>query len=138
MTLKSESTNNGQATMSSRQPLWLPPGASFSVLPKAIQEAIADILNPAFKERVLEASDALARAQGVSYCTTLYLELVMTHAVAEQAVAGHFGQLAGSKSLGALMAVITQKGRVASFLLALQKFHDKLERTSTAPSAAKA
>jgi hypothetical protein len=138
MTLKSEPTNNSQNPRPSNQPIWLPPGASFSVLPKPVQEAIVDILNPAYQKHVLGASDALERAQGVTLCTTLFFELVMTHAVAEQVVAGHFGRLAGCKSLETLMGVIAHKGRVASFLLALQKFHDKLERPSATASSAKA
>jgi hypothetical protein len=84
MTSKSEPTNNGQNTTPSNQPPWLPPGASFSVLPNAAQQAIVQILNPAYRRHVLEASDALEQAQGLSFCRLLFFEIVATHAVAEQ------------------------------------------------------
>jgi hypothetical protein len=137
MTVKSAPTNNGQNTTPSNQPLWLPPGASFSVLPKATQETIVQILNPAYRKLVLEASDALEQAEGLSYCSLLFFQIVATQALGEQAIAGYLTQLTVSKSLAALMGVTGQKARIASFLLGLQKFRDKLERASTAPVEAK-
>ena len=66
MTSNSARPDSRDATVSG-QPLWLPPGTTFALLPKPVQQAIIDILNPAYQKYVLEAGDALERGQGLSY-----------------------------------------------------------------------
>lgn len=137
MTSSSVGNGTGRGATASAQPLWLPPGTTFASLPKAVQQAVVAILNPAYQRHVLEAGDALERGQGLSYCNLLFLEIVTTYGVLERPIDGDWSRLPVSKGLAALMNVTGQKSKVASFLLALQKLRARVEPASAAPPEVK-
>jgi hypothetical protein len=49
----------------SPRPLWIPPDVKIDSLPAALQRAITEIINPAYRELVLEAQSAIERAAGL-------------------------------------------------------------------------
>jgi hypothetical protein len=122
-------TANGQDAATAR-PLWLPPGVTFASLPTPVQQALVAILNPAYQEHVLAATDPLERGQGLSYCNLLFFEIMTTYGVVERATDMDWSRLPTSKGLAALLGVTGQKNKIANFLLALRKFRDKVERTA--------
>jgi hypothetical protein len=135
MTMISAHTTNGQDTTAAAVPLWLPPGVTFASLPTPVQQVVVAVLNPAYQEHVLEATDALERGQGLSYCNVLFFEIMTTYSVAERAGLD-WSRLPLSKGLAALLGVTGQKNKIANFLLALRKFRDKVERADAAPPQA--
>jgi hypothetical protein len=118
------------------RPLWLPPGVTFESLPKSVQQAVLDILNPVYQELVLKASDPLERGQGLSYCNLLFLELLTTCGLVEWATDVGLPSLPSSQGLAGLVGVTGQKGKVANFLFEFRKFRHKVERESAAPPPA--
>ncbi len=60
----------------SPDPLWIPPGLKFDSLPPALQKAIVEIVNRAYRELVLEAQTSLEQAMGLSFVHILWLELI--------------------------------------------------------------
>lgn len=124
---------NGQDATAAAQPLWLPPGVTFSSLPKPVQQAVLAILNPIYEEQVLGATDPLERGQGLSYCNLLFFELMTTCGVLQWAADETLYRMAISKGLAALVNVSSQKNRIANFLLALQKFRAKAEPADAEP-----
>jgi hypothetical protein len=129
-------TGNGQNAPASPRPLWLPPGVTFESLPKPVQQAVLDILNPVYQEQVLKASDPLERGQGLSYCNLLFFELLTTYGLIESATSAGLARLPSSKGLTVLVDVTGQKGKVANFLFRLREFHHRVERESAAPPPA--
>jgi hypothetical protein len=125
-------TGNGREATASRQSVWLPPGVAFASLPKPVQEMVVDILDPLYRQYVAQPSDALERAQGVSFCNLLILELLTTHSVAGRAADLDWARLPTSRGLAALVGITGQKNKIANFLLALRKFRDRVERADTA------
>jgi len=111
--------------------LWVPEGVQFDELPKPLQAALVDIVNPAYEELVLGAQTALEKGQGLSYVALLFWELL-----------GHFdlGEAWGENlphgdskrqraQLRRCSRLIDLKGRTAKFLLEAQKFYAKCGET---------
>jgi hypothetical protein len=57
------------------RPYWLPPEVDAILLPSELKVAIVDILQPAYQKLVLQVSDPLEKALGVSAVHLLWLVL---------------------------------------------------------------
>jgi hypothetical protein len=109
------------------KPLWLPADVDPASLPTGLRQAFKEIVNPAYKELVLEAPTALQRTVGLSYMHLIWLALVEQVALGkylwhkprpesidtyQQISRGHL-QLVGAKD------------KLAKFLLQAQHLHQK-------------
>jgi hypothetical protein len=135
MVANSVDSSDRQDPTVSAEPLWLPPGVKFESLPASLQEAVVAVINPAFQAYVQDASNALERGEGLSYCTLLFVELWATCGLVDRAAEVGVSRLPGSKALASLMAVTGQKTKVASFLLRLHKFRARDRAASPATPA---
>jgi hypothetical protein len=59
-----------------KRPFWVPTGVKFDALPRALQAAIAEVLNPLYEQTVLEAPTALERAAALTHVHLQWLELL--------------------------------------------------------------
>jgi hypothetical protein len=57
-------------------PYWVPQGVQLADMPHALTTAIADVVNPTYRELVLEASSALERSTGLSVVYLLWMEII--------------------------------------------------------------
>src|SRR5438477_98569 len=71
-------------TESFSQPYWIPEGFNFDALPQAFQQAITEILNPAYQELVLAVGHPLERSAGATYVHLLWLELLQQFELGDQ------------------------------------------------------
>ena len=110
------------------RPLWIPPGLKFDTLSPALQSAIKDIVDPAYHELVLLAQTAIERASGLTYVHLLWLELVeMIDLGKDMGQTLPRGEGTGEHQEKMLrhMRLISQKDRIAKFLLEVQRFYER-------------
>jgi hypothetical protein len=70
-----EETTDNTANETPR-PYWIPVGLEFDSLPAEIRTAIRGVINPAYRELVLEAPDGLQKSAGVTIVSLLWLEIL--------------------------------------------------------------
>jgi len=116
-------------------PAWLPPGVTFESLPNPVQQAVRDVLTPAYEQQVLKADDALEKAQGLSLCYHLFFEIVTMFRLVGRSADRDWAQVVLSKGLTTLMNISAQKNKIANSLLALRKFRERLEAGAVVPGA---
>jgi hypothetical protein len=117
------------ASASSDRPYWLPDGIDFDSLGEQTQRDIIAVVNPAYRQRVANAPNALARAQGLLFVQSLFWALQSAWAMglcwrgnAEEAYAKLFGQH---------MRFMGAHQKIATFLLNLDKYHDRRDPTKS-------
>lgn len=115
--------NDAGSTSGSSDPqlLWLPEGANYKALPPRLQRAITEIINPAYRELVLEEPSALARTSGLSFMYLLWLEMI------EQFELGKYMWLKGSpfnmssevyeRGIARHLRLVATRDKFAKFLL---------------------
>src|SRR5262245_18984294 len=65
--MSSSSMGNGKRQAESASaPLWLPPGVDFDSLPRAVQQVVVNVLNPAHQTLVLDSDDVLEQGEGLT------------------------------------------------------------------------
>lgn len=68
---------SGQTEADSVRPYFIPPGIAFEEFPAALQATILDIINPAYRDLVLEARDGLEKSVGVSMVYLIWREILL-------------------------------------------------------------
>jgi hypothetical protein len=117
------------STSSGPRPLWIPPGLKFDALAPALQGAIKDIVDPAYDELVLQAQTALERSSGLTYVHLLWLELVEQIDLGKdmsQTLPLGEGTGAHQEKMLRHMRLISQKDKVAKFLLEVQRYYERI------------
>jgi hypothetical protein len=110
------------------RPLWIPPELKFDELPAALQRAITEIVDPAYRELVLLAQNALERSMGLTYVHLLYLEIIEMIDVARdmaRTLPRGEGTDAHQLKITRHLKLVAQKDRVAKFILDVEKFYDR-------------
>jgi len=62
-------------------PAWIPEDVDFHNLPEAVRQAVADIIEPAYRRLVAEAEDPLERSVGITIVHLMWLEILEQHEV---------------------------------------------------------
>ncbi len=110
------------------RPLWIPDGVDFDALPKPLQCAVADIINPTYNELVLQAQTGLERSVGLTYTHLLWLAAIDMIEIARDMGPGlerGEGTDQHQKKIKRHLRLVGQKDRLAKFLLEAQKFYDR-------------
>lgn len=99
------------------------------MLPPRLQRAVIEIINPAYRELVLEETGALARTSGLSYMHLLWLELV------EQFELGKYMWRKGplyqkstevyKQGVARQLRLVNSRDKLAKFLLQVKAFRAK-------------
>jgi hypothetical protein len=113
------------------RPLWTPPGADFSKLSPSLQYALREIVDPLYKELVLEAPNAFERSIGITYCSLAWLELSRQVELGElEFLRPGQGPPEGCQErIAQYLRLVAVKDRTARFLLELAKTMEKLGDT---------
>lgn len=110
------------------RPFWVPPTLRFETLSPGLRTAIRDILNPAYKELVLDASTALEKMTGLSLVHLLWIEVVEQTDLGS-GMSGRVPPAAEregySKYLDRHLKLLTVKERVSKFYIRLKEFKRK-------------
>lgn len=119
------------------RPYFIPKGLDFEALPEEIKLAVREIVNPAYRELVLGASDALERAAGATFVHLAWLELLDQLGLGEQVAAGLpgggvVGDLVHEEDLQNHLRLLGAKQKAAAFLLRLREFRTR-QRFSAGP-----
>lgn len=64
-----------------RPPAWIPEDVDFHNMPEAVRQAVADIVEPAYRRLVAEAEDPLERSVGITIVHLMWLEILEQHEV---------------------------------------------------------
>ena len=108
------------------RPFWVPDDLTFDTLPPALQGAIQAIVDPAYTELVLQAKTALEQSMGVSYVKLLWIEIIDAMDIAKdtaRALSRGESPDGHQAKVGQHLRLIAQKGKIAKFLLEIQKVY---------------
>ncbi len=61
------------------QPAWVPEDVDFHKVPEAVRRAVAEVIEPAYRQLVTEAEDPLERSVGVTMVHLMWLEILEQH-----------------------------------------------------------
>ncbi len=61
------------------QPAWVPEDVDLHKVPEAVRQAVAEIIEPAYRQLVTEAEDPLERSFGVTLVQLMWLEVLEQH-----------------------------------------------------------
>lgn len=64
-----------------RPPAWIPEDVDFHNMPAPVRQAVADIVEPAYRRLVAEAEDPLERSVGMTIVHLMWLEILEQHEV---------------------------------------------------------
>ena len=65
-------------------PAWIPEDVDFHNMPEAVRQAVADIVEPAYRRLVAEAEDPLERSVGITIVHLMWLEILEQHEVMQE------------------------------------------------------
>jgi hypothetical protein len=112
------------------RPFFLPAGLAIEDFPLPVQVAINDIIQPAYKELVLQAPNALERSAGSAFVFLCLMELLEEFDIGEE-VARRLGQPHKGKSarcddsLNRCLRIMGAKEKAGTFLLRLRTHRAK-------------
>jgi hypothetical protein len=110
------------------RPLWIPDGLDFDRLPEALRLAVSGILNPAYRELVLEAPTALLRTAGLTYVHAAWLELIdqieLCKSMARLLPSGESSE-ALQEPIARHLRLVGAKEKFGKFLLQIKTFYEK-------------
>lgn len=108
----------------SSRPYFVPKGVNFEVLPEEVQVAITAVVNPAYRELVLEAGDALQRSAGVTTVHLLWLEILDQVELAKNLPSSPNSETAEEhgKRIDRHLRIVGAKSKASQFLLRLREF----------------
>ena len=108
------------------RPYWIADNMDIDALPAGLRLAISEILEPAYRELVIEAATALERATGASFVHLLYLELQeqfnLGHTMPGTAVNGQV--VNRQAALDRLLRLIGAKQKAANFLQRIKEWRE--------------
>jgi hypothetical protein len=111
-----------------KRPFWLPASVKFDTLPKPLQAAILEILNPAYQELILEAPTPLEKATGLTFVHLLWLELVEQYDLGQAMgplVARGGSTAKKQKAIGRHLRLTGAKEKFGKFLLRVRTLQHK-------------
>jgi hypothetical protein len=95
-------------------------------LPLALQQAITEIIDPAYRELVLEAQTGLERSVGLTYVHLAWLEMIEAMDIGKdmaQTLPKGEGTHAHQLKIRRYLRLIAQKDKIARFILEVEKFY---------------
>jgi hypothetical protein len=101
-------------------PLWTPDNVTFDTLPQSLQETLIEFVDPAYRRLVLETSDPLAKAAGLSFVHLLWLELVSQHELGRAMAglsAGRQGTVAQHDHMSRHVRLVVAKDGISKIIL---------------------
>jgi len=109
------------------RPFFVPAGLQFDELPKELQAAVVAIINPAYRQLVLEASDGLERSGGVTVVHLLWLEVLDQLELAKGLESAPHPEASEerAKQIDRHLRLIGAKSKASHFLLRLKEFRRK-------------
>jgi hypothetical protein len=124
------------STSSGARPFWVPASLDFDQLSPELQIAIKEIVDPCYRELVLEPKSALERASGVSFTHLTWLELFeairLNQGLARRLIK-HKATHDLQESHELQLRLTAQKERMGRFILELRRFLQKFAETSPVP-----
>ena len=60
-------------------PAWVPDNVDFDKMPEAVRQAVAEIIEPAYRRLVTGAEDPLERSVGITIVHLMWLEILQQH-----------------------------------------------------------
>jgi len=109
-------------------PPWLPDGSTLDIIPAELRDAVVQLVNPAYQQFVVEASDALERMIGFSLVHLLWLEILEQFEMRReyQDVTAVLGLAAGTEgAINDHLRLIDAKLRAGSFLVRLRELRHR-------------
>jgi hypothetical protein len=114
--------NAGNAAASPRA-LWIPQGKALEEYPPEVRQAVAEILEPTYRELVLEAPTAMERSLGSSMVRLIWFEILDQHDFTSQESLGLPGEMGPDldKAVNRCLKLIAAKLRISNFLFRLRE-----------------
>jgi hypothetical protein len=110
------------------RPLWVPEGVKFDALPRGLQLAISEFINPLYREQVLEAPSELEKAVGLSLVYAAWIEAIQQFELAK-AMVGMLPRGGSARihkeSIAEHLRVAGTKERLTKTLLQVKVFQEK-------------
>jgi hypothetical protein len=109
--------------VSDPRPYWIDAAFDIDSLPEGLRLAISEIVVPAYRQLVLEASDALERATGATYVHLLWEEILDQFELEKEAGSGAEPTARSARRMATmdrLLRIIGAKQKAANFLLRLR------------------
>lgn len=128
-TASAEKKRDADPPHESVRPYWVPANVQFDKIPKRVQLALQTVLQPAYDELVLAASDPLERSTGTTFVFLVWLELSEQFQIGAEFQRDATLQPPAENRLAAIgnyLRVIGAKQKVAGFLLRLQELNRQL------------
>ena len=125
--------NNAASGDQSVRPYFIPPGIDFAALPEPVRVAYQAIVDPTYRELVLEVENSLAKSAGITLVFLLALEIVEQFQLAQQM--DFTGSSTGSgradrdRLIDSYLRIVGAKQKAERFLLRL---HDLRARNDAA------
>ena len=110
------------------RPYWVPEGVNFDKLPRGLQIAIVAMINPAYKQLVLEAPSILERTAGLSYVHALWLEVLQQYELGvkmARTLDKGDNTEAQQEAIGRHLHLLSAKLKMGKFLIQLQNQREK-------------
>jgi hypothetical protein len=116
-----------QATPSAEAlPYWIPAGVELDNLPPELVKAIAEVINPAYRELVVLARPGLAQSTGLTVVHLLWLEIIDHLQLAGKTCSNDPLEILGGESRQTIIArhlrLVHSKLKASEFLLRLNAF----------------
>ena len=129
-----EQQTNDKASNQVPRPYWIPPGVDIETLPEEVRAAILGVINPAYREFVLEARPGLQQTAGITLVSLLWLEMLDQIRFGRE-VADPQSLMTPSEERSQMIAqhlrLIGSKIKAQDFLLRLAEFREKYIRPLT-------
>lgn len=121
----SQERNKSTADSGAPRPFWIPPGLDFDRLPEALQAAITEIVEPMYRELVVQARNGLEKGTGltvVHLCCLEILDQIQLGRSTEDAASTTKTAEDRCKLIAQHLRLVQAKIKASGFLHRLQKF----------------
>ena len=130
-----ETTETTQTTPKPVRAFWLPKGKWFDLLPVEIRGSIEGIVDPLYRQLVLEAADPVRCSAGLTVCHLTWLEVLESMEMACRSTSDP--EVATreyrNREVAQYLRIAGAKMRALNFLLRLDQFKEKCRRQSDIP-----
>lgn len=117
-----------------QRPLWVPEGLDLQFVPAEVQQAVAELIEPMYRQFVIGAADGLERSIGVSLTHLLWLEILEQFDLKrEYTQIDAVLNLAGNRHdrIDQHLRLVESKVRVGYFLMRIRELHEQAAARSS-------
>ena len=113
------------------RPAWAPEGVDLDRVPEPVRQAVAEIIEPAYRQMVAEAEDPIERSIGLTVVHLMWLEVLDQHEAKHEYLTTASLNLPQDRfaTIDQHLRMLHTKVKVGSFVIQLREMRQRSEAT---------